>query len=432
MTSTSTAMTSQTLAQCLSQGRIPVADALRYSMILAEALRKIHDGGRAHGAVSPATINLTGTGLELLPAPPIDDATSYQSPEVLAGRPADSRSDIFSFGAVVYEMLSGKRAFEGTDRSAMAPSGSPAVDRLVGGCVALDPAARIQRVQKVILELKLLAVSAARAAAPVVPRRDPGADAQLRSEIEQAEMRLSSRLQANEKAIAETQRLAGEVLNRDATAESAMRTELLQLEARMASRFKASEKVVSDIQTTVSEVLHKEPEPMPDFALRGDIQQTESRVHGRLDQVEGRLASVLEQAEARYQNLVSQMEQRLAEALGRVEELERGQTHEKLTDVASRVERLEQAEPPAPPVADTSHIEAQVEQIRQQMADFHEMIAQDFQSFEKSLQTQSTAIESARTAMAQTDDLVERVVEALESLQATVLENSEDRALALN
>jgi serine/threonine protein kinase len=147
MNSTSTAMIPQTLAQCLSQGRIPVAEALRYSMMLAEALRKIHESGRAHGAVSPATIGLTATGLELLPAPSIDDAVAYKAPEVLDGLPADSRSDVFSFGCVVFEMLSGKRAFEGTDRSAMAPSGSPAVDRLVGSCVVKDPAARIQRVQ---------------------------------------------------------------------------------------------------------------------------------------------------------------------------------------------------------------------------------------------------------------------------------------------
>ena len=273
MTSTSTAMTSQTLSQCLSQGRIPVAEALRYSMMLAEALRKLHEGGRAHGAVSPMTINLTATGLELLPAPPIDEATSYKSPEVLEGQPADARSDIFSFGAVVYEMLSGKRAFEGAARGAMAPSGSPAVDRLVSGCMAPEPAARIQRIQKVMLELKLLAVSAARAATPVPPRRDPDADAQLLAAIEQVESRILARVQAHEDALSETQHLAGEVLHHDATAQSAMRTEFLQLEVRMANRMKASEKVVADIQTAVSEAINREPEVLPDFALRSEVQQ---------------------------------------------------------------------------------------------------------------------------------------------------------------
>ena len=411
MTSTSTAMTSQTLSQCLSQGRIPVAEALRYSMMLAEALRKLHEGGRAHGAVSPMTINLTATGLELLPAPPIDEATSYKSPEVLEGQPADARSDIFSFGAVVYEMLSGKRAFEGAARGPMAPSGSPTVDRLVSGCMAPEPAARIQRIQKVMLELKLLAVSAARAATPVPPRRDPDADAQLLAAIEQVESRILARVQAHEDALSETQRLAGEVLHHDATAQSAMRTEFLQLEVRMANRMKASEKVVADIQTAVSEAINREPAVLPDFALRSEVQQIDARVAGRLEQMEARVAAMLEQTEARFSGLAAQIEQRFTETLG-------------------RLERLEQAEPPAP-VVDTSHLEQALEQMRRQMSEFQDLVAQDFQTFEKSLQTQATAIDSARTAMAQTDDLVERVVEALESLQSTVLENSEERALAI-
>ena len=413
MTSTLTAMTPQTLAQSLSQGRIPVAEALRYSMILAESLRKLHEGGRAHGAVSPSTINLTTTGLELLPAPPIDEATSYKSPEVLEGRPADARSDIFSFGAVVYEMLSGKQAFDGEDRSAVAPSGSPAVDRLVGGCLAIDPAARIQRIQKVMLELKLLAVSAARAAAPVTPRRDPGVEAQLRVEIGQLEEQISARLQASEKALAETQILAGEVLSRDAVAESTMRTEILQLEVRMAGRLKASEKVIADIQTAVSEVLNREPEALPDFALRNEVLQMEGRVAGRLEQMETRIAALLEQAQMAAVNRFEQMEQRLAEAL-------------------NRIHTLETAEPPVIPVPDTSHLETAMDQVRRQVTDLHDLVAEDFQNFEKTLQTQAASIESARTAMAQTDDLVERVVEALESLQSTVLENSEERALAIN
>jgi eukaryotic-like serine/threonine-protein kinase len=292
-------MPSQTLSQRLSEGRIPVADALRYAMILADALRKIHDDGRAHGAVSPDTIGLTASGLELLQAPALDSAASYMSPEVLEGRPADSRSDIFSFGAVIYEMLSGRKAFEGTDRRAMASSGSPALDRLVGGCVAKEPAARIQRIQKVMLELKLLAVSASRSAAQAVPRRDPAA-------------------------------------------------ELQQMEDR----------------------------------LRAELRQIEERITARLEA-----------------------------ALG-------------------RIQQLEQAEPVAAP--DTAPLESAMEGIRHQVSELHQMVGQDFLNFEKVLQSQATAIDSARTAIAQTDDLVERVVEALESLQATVLENSEDRALSMN
>ena len=346
-----------------------MAEALRYSMMLAETLRRLHESGKVHGAVSPATIHMTAAGLELLPAPAVDTAPAYQAPEVLAGRTPDARSDIFSFGAVLYELLTGRRAFEGTERGPIAPSGSPAVDRLVGGCVALDPAARIQRIQKVMLELKLLAVSAARAAASVPPRRDPGADAQLRTEMEQLEARLAARLQTAEKGVAETQRLTAELVNRDAAVESAMRTELLQLEARIAARLKAAEKSLSEVQIAV--------------------QETEARVSGRLVEVEHRV-------------------------------------HE----LFGRIEALEKVEQPAP--LDTSHMERSVEEVRGQLKELHDLLTHDFQNFEKSLHTQGAAIESARTAMAQTDDLVERVVEALESLQATVLEYSEEQPPSVN
>ncbi len=356
MASTSTAMTSQTLAQRLSQGRIPVSEALRYSMMLADALRRLHESGRVHGAVSPSAINLTGTAIELMPAPPIDSATAYKSPEVLDGHPADARSDIFSFGAVVYELLSGKRAFEGSERGSMAPSGSPAVDRLVSGCVAVDPAARIQRIQKVMLELKLLAASAARASAPL--KRDPAAEAQLRGELD-------------------------------------------RLEARMAGRIDATEKALSEIQTAVTGILHKEPEPLPDFAMRGDMQEMEARLAGRLDQIEARIHSLQEQTEGRLSGMVAQLEERLAAAM-------------------TRIETLEKTESPA------------IEQVRHQVAELHNSMAEDFQNFEKSLHGQSAAIDSARTALAQTDDLVERVVEALESLQATVLEYSEEHSAVVN
>lgn len=361
----------------MSQGKLPVAEALRYSMMLAETLRRLHENGKVHGAVSPASIHLTGTGLDLLPPPAVDTATAYQSPEVLEGRTPDARSDIFSFGAVLYELLTGRRPFEGRNRGPMAPSGSPAVDRLVGGCVALDPAARMQRIQKVMLELKLLAVSAARAAALVPPRRDPGADAQLRAEMEQLEARLAARLRTTEKGVAETQRLTAELVNRDAAVEAGMRTELLQLEARMAARLKAGEKALSDLQMAVSEVMHKEPE-----ALRAEIRQVEARLTSRMEQIEARL-----------------------DALEKVE---------------------------APAAVDTSHIERSVEEMRRKVDELHDRLAQDFQAFEKTLHTQSAAIESARTAMSQTDDLVERVVEALESLQATVLEYSDEHTPSVN
>ena len=114
MTTTEIVGNQQTLAQRMTQGRIPVPEALRYGMILAESLRKVHDAGQVHGAVSPASLAITRSGLELLPALGSAGAiTPYTAPEVVQGRPADSRSDIFSFGAILYEMLTGRPAFSG-------------------------------------------------------------------------------------------------------------------------------------------------------------------------------------------------------------------------------------------------------------------------------------------------------------------------------
>jgi len=70
--------------------------------------------------------------------------------------------------------------------------------------------------------------------------------------------------------------------------------------------------------------------------------------------------------------------------------------------------------------------EQQAEAAKQQVVVLHTSIAEDFVTFEQNLQSQGKAVESARTAMGQTDDLVERLVEALEALQATVLERSEE------
>jgi serine/threonine protein kinase len=160
----------------LAEARFDVSEAVRLSSLLAEALRSLHDQGRLHLALSPENVELSNSDLALLHGPPVPD---YAAPEGAL----DARSDIFSFGVIVFEMFLGRRP-RGAEST-----GSPAVDRVVLPCLAADPAARPPRMQRVILELRMLKMAARRAAAASAARN--------------LEARLTARLDAQERAIAE-------------------------------------------------------------------------------------------------------------------------------------------------------------------------------------------------------------------------------------
>ncbi|MBZ5586588.1 MAG: hypothetical protein LAQ30_31260, partial [Acidobacteriia bacterium] len=257
---------SRSLAQLLAAGKMPLPEALRHAMMLAEALRKLHDQGRAHGALTPRCIILSDGGLDFLAVP--GAITPYTAPEALEGRGADPRTDIFSFGAILYEMLTGNRAFagEGVELAAAlagappAPSGSPIVDRLVANCLAKEPAARWPRMQKVLMELKLLTVAARRAQGAAPAFRAEAADlAPIRGEMQQTEARIAARLEAHEQATASLWRYATDAVHelRDQIASVETRGVAAQPETTAAAQLEAQERAVAALRHDVTEAVHE-------------------------------------------------------------------------------------------------------------------------------------------------------------------------------
>jgi hypothetical protein len=304
-----------TLAQRMADGRMPVLEALRIAMRLAETLRVLHEGGGVHGALTPAKVEFSNTAIELLPAAPASPETLYTAPEVAHGRKPDARADVFSFGAILFEMLAGRPALVARTSPGPVSSGSPAVDRVLASCLAPDPDARAPRMQRVILELKLLTVAAKRAEAARA-RKERADLAPIRNEMREMEARLESRL---------------------------------------ASRLTAYETAAAALQKSTTDAL---------AAMRRHLAEVEDR----LDEMDA-------------------FEQTVEDFKGR-----------------------------------TNH--------------FEQRVAGDLSALEQSLKDQTAAIDAARVTMAQTDEMVKRVVEALESLQTAVLdavESSSDKTgIAVN
>lgn len=189
----------ETLDDRLGRGAMAPGEVLRYAAQIADALDHAHRTGVIHRDVKPSNVMLTRTGAKLLdfglarlPAlekqspqstislPP-DRLTSegtilgtfpYMAPEQLEGREADGRTDIFTFGTVLYEMATGRRAFQGRSQASLIaailehhpppPSTQqaalpPAFDHLVRRCLAKDPDERWQSARDVMFELRWIA-----------------------------------------------------------------------------------------------------------------------------------------------------------------------------------------------------------------------------------------------------------------------------------
>jgi eukaryotic-like serine/threonine-protein kinase len=186
----------QTLAERLLRGPLTISEVHRYSVELADALAHAHRRGLVHRDLKPANVMLTDAGTKLLdfglsrlrstPGLPALSTVSaepltsegavigtypYMSPEQLAGGEADERSDIFALGAMMYEMATGRRAFEGRTAatligailhteprpvSTLQPHAPGALDRVVARCLAKDPEDRWQTARDLTLELRSL------------------------------------------------------------------------------------------------------------------------------------------------------------------------------------------------------------------------------------------------------------------------------------
>jgi Tol biopolymer transport system component len=191
----------ETLADRLLKGPLPLDHALKVGAEICDGLVKAHGQGVAHRDLKPSNIMLTKTGAKLMDfglAKPavaaigagassallatmskpltvegtILGTVQYMSPEQVEGKEADVRSDIFSLGAVLYEIITGKRAFEGRTSastiaailaaepkpiSALQPMSPPALERVVKACLEKEPDDRMQTAHDVKLQLKWIA-----------------------------------------------------------------------------------------------------------------------------------------------------------------------------------------------------------------------------------------------------------------------------------
>ena len=187
----------ETLASRLARGPLPIDDVLRVGSQIADGLAAAHRRGIVHRDLKPANIMLTRAGAKLLDfglakspahAVVLDGATAtaaapltgagqilgtlqYMAPEQLEGGSADTRTDVFALGLILYEMTTGRRAFTAESPASLVgailhttpppvttvvSTAPPALERVISGCLAKDPADRWSTAHDVLLQLRAI------------------------------------------------------------------------------------------------------------------------------------------------------------------------------------------------------------------------------------------------------------------------------------
>ena len=316
----------QTLADCLAGGPMSLTGALTLAVQIAETIRHIHSTGSCLGTLSPETVVLRGSVVEIVPTDPAT-ITPYFSPEQLQDCKPEPQSDIFSFGVLLYEMATGRKLFardtpeaikEAIVTAELPSTGYPELDRVLAGCLDRNPKARWQRIQQVLVELRLLLAS--------VRRR-----------------------------------------------ESAQRATLQDMEA----------------------------------ALRADMRQLESAIAARLDGYEKSVADSLAAAREEHNAAVQATSGALEQFRLEVDAL-----RTQFSSIGERANRAEQI----------------FDETYREVMQVHTTLATELDQLRKAVAAQGEIIGSVKVSVAKNEDLVERVVEALDALQTMVLEQVEQHA----
>jgi eukaryotic-like serine/threonine-protein kinase len=212
----------ETLYASLARKPLSTEEALKIAIEIADALEKAHRSGIIHRDLKPGNVMLTKSGAKLMDfglakpyglsagpksgtssvtsmatmaatmadlASPVTVAgtlvgtVQYMSPEQIQGKEADARSDIFAFGAMLYEMFTGRRAFQGKSQlslagailekdpepiSAVVPLTPPALDQVVSTCLAKEPDDRFQSAHDLKLQLQWISAGGSQAGTPAV------------------------------------------------------------------------------------------------------------------------------------------------------------------------------------------------------------------------------------------------------------------------